>query len=396
MPHPFWFLLGYCRLRLDRQYAGELVNLCRQHGIVYRHLDFCGEHICFDCGLRTVHRLRTLCRERGIPVVADEAKGLPALLVRYRRRAGIFVGMLAFAAILFFSGQVVWSIRVEGNRTLSDEAVIEELRRCGMSVGDRIGSLDTAVLENRMLIASDEISWITINLIGTVAEVEIREVQPMPEEILSDAANLVAAADGIIERFEDVRGNIAVKIGDRVSAGDLLVGGLYDIPNGGYRYTHAKGKVFARTKHDFSVEIPLTYEKKVYTGEVREEKFLIFFEKEVKIFTNLGKSDATYDIINTVEYWELPAQVELPVGIRTVRYREYRMEEACRTEESAVELAHYRLRSIMNGERGEGNLVRKTLGGVFTDTAYLLSCRAEYIEDIARTQPIEVAGGKEK
>jgi len=392
MPHPFLFLLGYRRLRFDRQYAGEVVNVCRQYGFVYRNLTFCGAHVCMDCGLRTAHRLKERCREREIPLYSEQAKGLPALFIRYHRRWGIFVGMLAFAAILFFSGRVLWSIRVEGNRTLSDEEVIEELRRCGMTVGDRLDSLDTAVLENRMLIASDEISWITVNLIGTVAEVEIREVQAVPEQEASDAANLVAAADGVIDRFEDVRGNIAVKIGDRVSAGELLVGGIYDLPGGGYRYTCAHGRVFARTKHVFEVEIPLTYEKKVYTGEVKEEKYLIFFEKEVKIFGNVGNSDATYDIINTVEYWELPGQVELPVGIRTVRYREYRVETAERREDAAAELAQYRLRCIMEAELPTGQLMRKAMSGSFTDTAYLLRCEAEYVEDIARTQPIELEG----
>ena len=394
MRRPFLFLFGYERLRTRAEYAGEILELCRQRGYVYRDSFFLEGNFFLDCSPVTAKKLRALCAERGLPLLSERAFGIPALLHRYRQRVGIAVGLLLFAAILFFSGRVVWSIRVEGNRAVSDEEVLEELRRCGMTVGSPIGKLDTGVIENRVLILSDEISWISINMIGTVAEVEIREVEEIPEqeeELL--AANLVAARSGKIEYLEDTRGNVAVEIGDVVEEGDLLVGGLYDNPNGGnYRYTCAKGKVFARTERDFTVEIPYLYEKKTYTGEVIVEKYLIFFEKEVKFFGNTGNSPMTCDTIDTVEYIELAGGVTLPVGIRTVRHMEYRVETASRNEEDAVELAQYRLRCLMESEVSEGMLVSKRMTASLTEEAYVLRCRAEYIENIAKTREIEIEG----
>lgn len=392
MRRPLLFLFGYERLRTRREYAGELLELCRRGGYVYRNVTFCEEHVCLDCSPAVAKRLLSICEERGIPLIIERSFGLPAVLCRYRHRLGIFVGLFLFAAILFFSGRVVWSIRVEGNRTLSDEEVLEELRLCGMTVGDVIGNLDTGVIENRVLILSDEISWISINMIGTVAEVEIREVEAVPMETEMAAANLVADRSGRVEWLEDTRGNIAVEIGDVVEEGDLLVGGLYDNPNGGYRYTCAKGKVFARTRREFEVEIPYFYEKKHYTGEGKTEKYLIFFKKEVKFFGNTGNSYATCDTIDTVEYLELPGGVTLPIGIRTVRSMEYEIETAARSEESAVELAQYRLRCLMESEAAEGMLVKKHMIAELTDEAYVLCCRADYIEDIARVQEIEIEG----
>ena len=115
MLHPILFLMGYSRLRADRRYAGELMNLFGQKGYVYRNLTFCGDHICLDCALWSESKIREACRERGIPIVRDRLGGLPSLVWRYRHRAGIFLGLLLFCGILFASGRVLWSIRVEGN-----------------------------------------------------------------------------------------------------------------------------------------------------------------------------------------------------------------------------------------------------------------------------------------
>lgn len=392
MVRPFLFLFGYRVLRLDRQYAGELMNLCRQMGLVYRNLRFDGDYVLLECGLRTAGRMLDACRDRGIPVVISESRGIPPILWRYRHRAGLFVGALLFCAILFFSGRVVWSIRVDGNEQLRDEEVIAALRRCGMEVGDPLNRLDTAVLENRMLIASDEISWISINMRGTVAQVEIREVVPAPRDETFAAANLVAARGGRIEWMEDVRGNVAVQVGDVVGEGELLVGGIYEIDGGGIRTTCAKGKVFAETRREFVTKIPLRYSKKAYTGEVKVEKSLIFFEKEIKFFGNTGNSYPTCDTINTVEYWTLPGGVTLPVGIRTVRVLEYETVEATRSEESAMELALYRLRCQMESEVPEGTLTGKSLRVSLTEEEYVLYCEAKYLENIAKLQEIELEG----
>ena len=392
MKRLFLFFCGVRRMRIGRSYAGELMNLCRQGGFVYRNLRFCGEQVCFEATLLTSRRILSACADRGISVVVDREWGLPLLFHRYRSRYGLAVGLLCFAAIVFFSGRVLWSIQPEGNRMLSDAQVLEELAACGLRVGMPLSQLDTEVLENRVLIASDEISWISINMRGTVAHVELREVESVPPTERYDAANLVAEQSGIIERFENIRGNLAVKIGDVVSRGDLLVGGLYDIEGGGYRYRCAEGQVFAKTEREFEVEIPLSFEKKCYTGRVRCEKTLIFFEKEVKFFGNSGNLYGTCDKIETVEYLELSGDRRLPIAIRTVRYLEYEIREAQRGEAAARELAYEQLRMKIESSVPEGQLLYKHVTSKLTDSSFYLRCRAEYLEDIATVQEIEIEG----
>jgi hypothetical protein len=229
-----------------------------------------------------------------------------------------------------------------------------------------------------------------------VAEVEVREILPIPEEEHYDACNLVAARSGVVEWLEDTRGNVAVQIGDVVGEGDLLVGGLYAPEGGGIRYTMAKGRVMARTTRDFSVELSRKYEKKIYTGEVKVEKSLIFFKKEIKFFGNTGNLYERCDTIDTVEYVELSRTRVLPVGIRTVRYMEYRIEERARSEEELIKLAYDRLAMQMEGEVPDGMLLRKTLSEEWTEQGVRLLCQGEFLENIAQIKEIKIDGTKNR
>ena len=386
------FMLGQVLLSAEKGAAHEIMNVCMERGYVYRDLRFDGERIYFTSSPLTAKRLSEECAARGIEIVRISERGLPHLLGRYRHRYGFFVGIAVAAAIIFLSGSVIWGIRIDGNEALSDGEVIEELRRCGLSLGSRRRGLDVGSIENRVLISSDEISWISVNIIGTVAEVEIRECEIKEEREEYLASNIVASRDGQIELFEDVRGNILLEIGDYVRKGELIVSGLYDSRTQGIVYTAARGRVLARTEREFSVEIPLKYEKKSYTGRVFTEKYIIFFEKEIKIYTNAGNSYASCDTIDTVEYIDFFSQGELPVGVRTVKHMEYVYESAERSPSEAEQLAEYKLSCELSLLARDAELLRKSSTAHLTETAYIIDCHIELIENIAEQREIKIEG----
>lgn len=387
----FIFLFGYCRMSAPAPQAAELLDLLKRRGIITFDAEFIEDRIYFCASRISAGGVMRECSLAGIEVRREGEYGVPSLLFRYRMRFGVLVGIICCIAIIFFSGRVIWDIRVDGNERLTDAEVISQLRECGLSIGKVRSRVDTAGVENLVTIWSDDISWISINIIGTVAEVQIRESEPIPKSPEEyDAANIVAAKDGYIERFEDTRGNVVAKIGDFVREGELLVSGLYDSQTEGLRYTSAKGRVLARTESVFSVSIPFEYEKKVYTGRVFTEKYLIFFEKEIKIFTKGGNSYDSCDTIDTVEKLDLFGAGGLPVAIRTVKYLEYTTESATRNEDEAGELAFSKLETILMSFSQSAELTKKSVTFEITDKEYKLVCRIEAIEDIARVQEIEI------
>ena len=393
MIRPLRALFGYVRLRFAAERAAEAVAICGAHGLVYWDVRFHGEWATLCTSLVSWRRMKGI---RDLPQGLWEVErvcGLPAILYRYRHRYGLAVGGLACTLLLALSGLVVWDVRVEGNERLSDGEVIACLQECGLQRGSLRSHLDIDRLENRVLIRSEEISWISVNLIGTVAQVEIRERETWAEEEEEEpivASNLVAARDGQIELFVDVRGNVVRRIGDVVRQGELLVSGIYDSATVGMRLTRCHGQVIARTEHLFSAQVPYTYERKEYTGRVLTEKYLIFFEKEVKIFSNIGKKPSEYDIIERVTYGETFTGDLLPVGVRTVEYLEYTYKTCRRTEEEALSLARYRLRCEAEQVLRTGELLRESTQQVREEDGVRLTLSVEILENIALERRIEV------
>ena len=391
MPRPFVFLFGYTRYGFPSEMAARVVELCRRQGRIYRNFTFFQEEgrAEADIPFFSANGFERACAQEGIPIEAVARRGIPALLLRYGRRYGAIIGATLFIFLSVFSGNILWDVRVEGNSMLSDREVIDILDACGLSVGMSVRGIPTAQIETRALIYSEDIAWISINILGSVAEVHIIEDDGAREEEDVIGSDIVAERGGVIQWIENIRGYQAVEIGQTVEKGQLLISGKYPADEGeSERYTAPRGKVYAKTLREFSVFVPYEYEKKSYTGREKCEKYFIFFKKQIKFFENCGKMYAECDTIDTVEYFSLPQGVLLPFGIRTVRYAEYETETVRRGEESAVELAIYTLRCRMESEAGDGMLTKKELYGSFTEKGYELICRAEYIEDIARLVPL--------
>ena len=390
MANPITFLLGYRTIAADISYAADIFNVAREFGIVYRNQKSDGQTISLECSLPAARRLCKICDERAITLSSVTEHGLPHLLGRYRKRYGIFVGIVIAVVLIILSGTVVWDIRIDGEKRLTEKQILSDLEACGLRIGTATRGLDTDVIQTRMIIHSDDISWISINLIGTVAHVEIRESEPLPEkEYPPLAANLIATDDGEIVGFEEVKGDISVKIGDLVNRGDLLVSGIRESKTQGFIYSVADGRVFAKTKSEYSVEIPLKYERKKYEDKAYVEKYIIFFNKEIKIYSNNRKNNISCDIIDTVEYADVFSMGKLPFGIRTVKHLPYTYESAEISTEEAIDLALFRIR-LLEEELMISDVTAKQFSGSLADGVYRLKCTATYVKNIAKQKEIEI------
>lgn len=392
MKNPFIFLFGYTLFSAPAESAAEIAEFFREKGIVYGDFSFEGECVSFRVSAFSSKRVFSGLTERGIEVTVTARRGVPALAWRYRRRWGAAVGAALFAAILALSPLVLWDIRIIGGGELDRDDLKAVLRECGLYEGAMLSKIDTPDVETRAMIACEDIGWISVNLLGSVAEVEIIEFIPPSAEDTCFSADVAASHDGVILWIEDARGYQLKEIGEEVKAGDIVLSGTYPADKEAgisERYTVAKGRVYARTQREFSVLVPLEYEKKSYTGRQKVEKSLVFFKNEIKFFGNSRNLYPKYDTIETVEYATLPHGVLLPFGIRTVRYAEYEIVDAKRSEASAAELARYLLRGLEKKEIAEGSLLKKSESASIGEEGYLLVFRGEYIENISVTIPRE-------
>ena len=385
------FLLGSVTVRADYASATELLNLCMYQGITFSDLNTFCDYVTVRFRLSQYKRFCRAASERDIEYCEVKRGGLPEILSRYRSRWGIVAGMLCAIAITVLSHSFVWAVEVEGNASVTTEEIISLLEDQGFSVGSPISQANTDRIENKIMIESDKISWMSINIIGTVAHVQIREYGSKPnEESTKKPANLIAKKAGLVEEVRLFRGNAVVSAGKYVEKGELLVSGLFDSNQIGFRYTRAAGAVMARTEEEIYVEIPLEYESREYTGEEYCEKYVNFFDFSVNISKNYGKMGALYDKIDIVENYDLFGVIKTPISVRTVKYMEYETVTKTRTAEEAEALAYFRLSELLAEMAEDGMIISKRITPIIKNDGFAIYCTVVSIENIAEVSEFEV------
>ena len=346
--------------------------------------------VCLRFHLSSMKRLKIEAENRGISFTVTKKSGIPHFLAKYRYRFGIFIGIILSALLVFASQKFLWRIDVIGNESLTTSEIRELLEGYGFSIGCYIPSVNTDRIENRILIDSDEISWISLNITGNTAEVQVRERQKKNESVKTSPANLVAAKSGVVEEVRVFRGLVVANAGKFVNKGDLLVSGIYDSTQVGFRYTRASGKVMARTLSEYCIEIPLEYEGIRYTGEEYYDKYLNFFDYSINISKNYGKVGALYDKIDIVENCCYADGTPTPFEIHTVKYMEYERITVRRSAEEAEDMAYFELSQKLAEMAEDTVILKKTVTPMLREDSYMLFCTVVAVENIAEISEFEV------
>lgn len=370
--------------------GARLLNLFREYGIIYRDFGEDGEGgVRFTVGLLARLEVVSLCRKKGIRIHRSGAFGIPHLLYLYRKRWGLAVGAAIAAFIIAVSDDYLWDIRVTGNERLTYSYIVGALAENGLYVGSRLDGLDIDRTETLTLLNSDGISWMSINMNGTVAEVQIREAADPPEKTEMRPANIIAARDGQLEYYEIFSGEPVVKEGSAVRKGDLLVSGVRDGKNGGFALTRAEGKVFALTTREFVVSVPLEYTQKIAVESRNLEKYVIFFSKEIKIFKRDPQNGENCDTIDNVEVLRFFGGARLPIGMRTVSEIIFEERTERREADEAMEIAYYELSERIGRELSDAQILKKTIASELTEDSYILTCNVRCIENIGQVSEFD-------
>ena len=222
-----------------------------------------------------------------------------------------------------------------------------------------------------------------MNLRGTVAYVQIREALVQPQTPSVTPANLVAARDGVVTLPLIFEGQVLVREGDVVRAGQILAGGVLDSEKHGYRVTRAAGQVFARTVHTYNVTVPFVYEEKVPLGKEKYEICISFFGFEEKVLKSTGNSYMNYDIIQTTKKLSLSDGTPLPVGLTVTRLVPYGTSIATRSATEARALAYAELAEQLAADSTGRTTLSRTVEVLADADGITLVCTVVCEEDIA-------------
>ena len=354
------FIRSYYRITVSETDGQRALDFLVSHDIPFHGLESAHGKLSFCLLLSDFKAYRRLRAEERFLDETRELCGLRALVRRYRGRIGLAAGAVMALALILISSFFVWDITVTGTDKLSSDEILDALEKNGVKLGAYIPSLDTEKIEQAMILDVDGLSWISLNLRGTVAAVEVRERSDDAEKIDTQApSNLVATFDGQIESLEVTGGVAAVSRGQIVKKGDLLVSGVIDSNALGYRLVRARGEVTARVTLTYNVEIPYQTTEKVYTGNFYKQKSIKIFSKTLNLFGKDSISPENCDTIETERRVYLFGKIKLPIFLQETTYAEYEMKEKTLTESEALELAYEQLHKISEEDLEDAEILAR-------------------------------------
>lgn len=345
------------------------------------------EGILFECAVANYLNLRRVLSCINVEW-ESETEGLFGLFWAKRRRIGLAIGAIIGIFFIYLSTFFVWGVKIEGNGEVPVSEIVDTLAKHGFYEGALKSRFDVNEVAASFLADRSEFSFCSINISGAVAHVELHPLSPTRfSEPENDPYNLISDADGIIVRLEVENGMSAVKLGDSVHKGQLLVSGIMEnTVNTAFRLVRAEGRVWARVNKTLSFSVPLEYTEKKYTSE-RSASRLKILGKKIGFARVPSKGD--YDIISSVEIPEIFG-CELPFGIERILYAFYVEKVETLTEEEALVKAHdlYRKRAVT--EFDGATILEESFSHKIKNGELILTCEVCAVEEITTREKIEV------
>lgn len=261
------FLNGWVEFEVKTADVHGFLNSCLKNNITIFNLNFTDNGAKMASSVYDYKRLQKIKVRRKI----TKKHGVRFFFNRYKKRIGLALGCVLLVFTLLILSGYVWNIDVTGNNRISDNLILETLEQNGVYIGARKSKINIREIKRNIISELYDVAWITINIDGSFAHIEIKErnIKPTSED-KSKPSNLVSSDDGEIVKMEITKGKPIVTVGSGVKKGDLLVAGFYNDKKDNLILEHSSGKVTARLNMSktFSckknVEKAVGYKKKTY------------------------------------------------------------------------------------------------------------------------------------
>ena len=384
------YLRGQVTVEVESAAPERVLNLCAAHNIPFWELEWLSEiRLRAVTSRAALPRLQAALAQTDAAVTVLRRQGAPEVWRQYRRRYVLWAaaGLLLAASVL--GSTHIWDFQVTGNDTVPTETILRTLEKYGVTLGSR-SRIDQEDLRNHALMDLPDVVWLTVNIRGCTAHVQVVERQ-RPPEIADEAGvwNIVAARDGLVTRVRALDGKALVAEGSTVTEGELLVTGVYESREGNTYMTHSLGTVEARTWYELSVSVPLEITEK--SGGRREKTALSvdFGKKRIKLWGRGSISGASCDKITYYHPLSLPGGLRLPITMVRESVTYYDGQSVRRSREQAQKEGETLLLQQLKAQLGRDGSVTETRFSAAEEGDYLtVTLQAECLEQIG--VPVQV------
>ena len=378
-----YFIFGYREIFVGDR-AGEFVARLIKAKIPFEAI--CAERILILEG--DFQRFQRLFRNESY--TTSELLGIRGLPRKIKHRAAFYISSLVGVLLVILSSLLVWDVRISGNETVPDALILERLEECGFSVGSIWNNLAFSDIEYDMLEKCEEISWINVNRVGTVAFVKVIESRESAGEgsVPTGYANIVADRDCVIEEITVKRGTPVVKVGDTVRKGDLLIMGVENNELG--RLTYAEGSIVGRAYDTLSTSVGRERSVRYKKSENISSVTIKIFDFSLNIFKKYGNLDNECDIIESKRRITLFGKYRLPIEIETKSEVFYETVTDKLSDAELISVCSVRHRQMLKSRLMDRDLGKITTSGSISDDGYVLTSDIVYSAEVGAVSEIKV------
>lgn len=258
------WLTGYVEILARGPFLEKFINLLTGSGLWLWDVRRLGPEV-IHAKLRAhgFLRIRRCAKTAGATVRLHRKRGVPFIWRKIQRRRTFLVGSGLFVAALIYLSSLVMVVKISGFEGEDRIRLLATLHQMGVRPGAARREIlaQKRMLEREVMLRTPHAVWFGLEVRGVVAEVTVVKRKTAP--IRPESYDLVAARDGLVTKVAVIRGTAAVREGQTVAAGDLLIAGnewQTDKASGEMvqKKVPAGGIVEARVWYDLEVTEPKT------------------------------------------------------------------------------------------------------------------------------------------
>lgn len=387
------YLRGQVTVEVESAAPERVLNLCAAHGIPFWGLTWLSElRLRAAIDRAELPRLRQVLTQTDAVLTVVRTEGAPEVWRQYRRRYVLLAAAGLLMLMMALGSTHIWAFQVTGNDTVPTETILRTLEKYGVALGAR-SRIRQEELRNHVLLELPDVVWLTVNMRGCTAHVQVVERQ-RPPHLYTDGeiTNVVAARDGLVTSVQALDGEAQVMAGSTVTAGQVLISGVVDSDRRGYRLLHGMGQVWARTWYELSVSVPLTVREKGQETEAVTHLAVDVGRNRIKIYGKGSMTGPDWDKMTLYHQARLPFGLTLPVTLVTERTVRYAAGETARSPEEARAEGEAQLMAQLRTAlaQRDGNLLHHRFDAMRQGTRLVVTLHAECEEQIGVSSPLDI------
>ncbi|MBR5489684.1 MAG: sporulation protein YqfD [Oscillospiraceae bacterium] len=306
-----------------------------------------------------------------------------------RKRALLILLSLSLLLLLFYSKLFLWELNIQGNENISDGEILSALKECGVAAGTFWPDLYAEDIRSRVLAKMPELSWITVNIQGSVGEVICVERQEKPDMVFEgEPSHIVADKEAFIKDVRSLVGQSLVTRGEIVQKGDILISGAVESSYSPPSFVKSQGTIIAETNSEYLAICPENMLVREYKGKIKHTFSVIIGNNRINFYSDSSISGGGCDKIISVWNAEIPGLISLPISIIRETIMPYDVSSISRDAYKAGSSLEACLKNYLADASANGEIISEKLNIYSSDGVYEACLRVRCIEEIGVSKVI--------